>query len=187
MTIVGFLTYHYDEVAGGGSRVEMNRCSFGNTGEGYGSLPVVSMDGGTDGKDGNADTSGHNGNDDNNNNLILITNIGKVECNGRSVTMGNDQCADCSASKIEDVTVADLSYCRAPWQCDREEDVPDKLSLSELCRKFQQRWFAGRLQMEDVHPQLRRGDGTLCADGRYRPMELSKPSVGYRPRFMERR
>jgi len=34
MTTQGFLTYYYDEVANT-AKIEMNRCTFGNTGEGY--------------------------------------------------------------------------------------------------------------------------------------------------------
>jgi len=168
MTTQGFLTYYYDEVANA-AKVEMNRCAFGNSGEDY-----------------NADNS------------ILITNGGKVECGGSGPdgdATANNQCNDCSKSKLEEVSVADLSYCHAPWECggggsgDGNNDAaasstPDKLS-SGLCRQFQKAWFGGRLQMEDVHPQLQKGSGTLCIDGQYQPMMLLKPSVPYKPQFLD--
>jgi hypothetical protein len=31
--------------------------------------------------------------------------------------------------------------------------------------------------MEDVHPQLQKGDGKLCIDGKYQPMVLMKTNV----------
>ena len=37
MTMQGFLTYYYDEVANAG-KVEMNCCAFGNMGEDYNSI-----------------------------------------------------------------------------------------------------------------------------------------------------
>ena len=37
MTMQGFLTYYYDEVANAG-KVEMNRCAFGSMGEDYNSI-----------------------------------------------------------------------------------------------------------------------------------------------------
>ena len=162
MTTQGFLTYYYDEVANA-AKVEVNRCSFGNSGE-----------------EGNV------------NNSILITNEGKVDCFGGS----DGQCKDCSKSNVEDVVVADLSYCRAPWECgdsgmedsngmtaENEQDeasssTSDKVLSSGLCRQYQKMWFSGRLQMEDVHPQLQKGDGRLCIDGRYQPMMLFKPTEG---------
>lgn len=162
MTTQGFLTYYYDEVANA-AKVEVNRCSFGNSGE-----------------EGNV------------NNSILITNEGKVDCFGGS----DGQCKDCSKSNVEDVVVADLSYCRAPWECgdsgmedsngmtaENEHDeasssTSDKVLSSGLCRQYQKMWFSGRLQMEDVHPQLQKGDGRLCIDGRYQPMMLFKPTEG---------
>ena len=163
MTTQGFLTYYYDEVANF-QKVEMYRCAFGNSGQDY------NMD-----------------------NSILITNGGKVEC-GNSFNGGvNDkaaaaadfeQCNECSKSKPKDVYVADFSYCRAPWECGGSEggaEAPDTLS-SGLCRQFQNSWFSARLQMEDVHPQLQKGNGQLCANGQYQPMALVKSDVQNKPR-----
>ncbi len=161
MTTQGFLTYYYDEVANA-AKVEVNRCSFGNSGE-----------------------------EVNVNNSILITNEGKMDCFGSN----DGQCNDCSKSKFDDVVVADLSYCRAPWECgdsgmdgtrvtaDNEQDelsssASDKLLSSGLCRQYQKLWFSGRLQMEDVHPQLQKGKEKLCIDGRYQPMMLVKSTEG---------
>ncbi|KAL7535910.1 hypothetical protein ACHAXR_006803 [Thalassiosira sp. AJA248-18] len=180
MTTVGFLTYYYDEVANA-AKVEMNRCAFGNTGEDY-----------------NADNS------------ILITNGGNVECGNNGGSDNDDgassvsnECNECSKSKLEDVSVADLSYCRAPWECgggddddggspdeDDEFEPADSVSTatdslsSGLCRQFQKTWFAARLQMEDVHPQLQKGSGKLCIDGQYQPMILMKPRTAYKPSFV---
>merc|ERR1712127_690352 len=97
--------------------------------------------------------------------------------------MGDDQCEDCGAAKLGDVTVADLSYCRAPWECVGGGDNGSEGSASPdgpspgLCRRFQKSWLDARLQMEDVHPQLEKGDGRICVDGQYQPMMLMKPSV----------
>ena len=135
MTTQGFLTYFYDEVANG-YKVEMNRCSFGNTGEYYSSQ------------------------------LSLITNGGKLECSS-SEGPSSTQCNDCSHSKLDDVFVADLSYCLAPWECGGGD-----AAASTLCRKFHKQWFGGRLQMEDVHPQIQKGTGKLCIDGQYQPMTV---------------
>ncbi|KAL3809740.1 hypothetical protein ACHAXA_009242 [Cyclostephanos tholiformis] len=173
MSTQGLLTYYYEEVANA-AKVEMNRCSFGNTAEEY-----------------------------NSGNSVIYTAGIRVDCgqtgDGGYVD-GSDlgQCRDCSKSKFEDVSVADLSYCRAPWECgagvgvgeDNDDDsnestevegatsaVSDFLLSSGLCRKYQSYWFSGRLQMEDVHPQLQQGDGTLCIDGRYQPMMLLSPTV----------
>jgi len=167
MTTQGFLTYYYDEVANT-AKIEMNRCTFGNTGEEY-----------------------------NTNNSILFTAEGKVDCgNGDNHASQDDgQCKDCSKSKFEDISVADLSYCRAPWKCcgvgDDDANNPgvgddegtisvvskNHLLSSGLCRQYQRSWFNGRLQMEDVHPQLQKGDGKLCIDGKYQPMVLMKTNV----------
>ena len=159
MTTVGFLTYYYDEVANA-NKIELNRCAFGNTGQDY-----------------NEDSS------------ILITNGGTVECGGDTGdgAESNNMCDECSKSKLKGVSVADLSYCRAPWECgggDTNNDAADTDSSatidtlsSGLCRKFQKMWFSGRLQMEDVHPQLQKGSGKLCVDGQYQPMMLLKPST----------
>jgi hypothetical protein len=170
MTTLGFLTYYYDEVANA-AKIEVNRCSFGNSGEEGGNL----------------------------NNSILITNEGKVDCFGGNDVGGAGSCNDCSKSKFDDVVVADLSYCRAPWECgdsisgmnggtatsgstaDHEQEetsTSDKLLSSELCRQYQRIWFSGRLQMEDVHPQLQKGNGKLCVDGQYQPMMLIKHTDG---------
>lgn len=143
MTTQGFLTYYYDEVENA-AKVEINRCAFGNTGE----------------EDGGAS---------------LITNGGKVEC-GTPNNLGTDstQCSDCSKSKFDDIVVADWSYCLAPWKCGvsgaMTSSSADKLS-SRLCLRFQKEWFGGRLQMEDVHPQLQKGSGNICIDGLYQPMK----------------
>jgi hypothetical protein len=169
MTTQGFLTYYYDEVANT-AKIEMNRCTYGNTGEEY-----------------------------NTNNSILFTVGGKVDCgdgdDGRAGGSQRDgQCKDCSKSKFEDVSVADLSYCRAPWKCGVGDDDANNsgvgkdegtisvvstshLLSSGLCRQYQRSWFNGRLQMEDVHPQLQKGDGKLCIDGKYQPMVLMKTNV----------
>ena len=154
MTLRGLLTYYYDEVASA-ARVEVNRCAFGN--------PGAARD----------------------EELVLITNEGRVECNGKGTGGAGDaeehgQCRDCGRSPLREVVVADLSNCRAPWMCGVSDDdettaTPDALS-SGLCRQFQQAWFRARLQMEDVHPQLEKGSGTLCIDGQYQPMVLLKPS-----------
>ena len=160
MTTVGFLTYYYDEVANA-AKMEVNHCIYGNTGEKL--------------------------NDDNS---ILITNGGKVDC---STGIRDSQCMDCSKKSVDDVVVADLSYCRAPWECGDEADPgangngeqSDKLLSSKLCRKFEKTWFSGRLQMEDVHPQLEKGNGQMCIDGKYQPMQLNKPHVGYKPNFLQ--
>ncbi len=168
MSTLGLLTYYYDEVANA-AKVEMNRCSFGNTAEEY--------------------------NDDNS---VLYTVGGRVDCgqtgdeNGAGSDLG--QCRDCSKSKFEDVSVADLSYCHAPWDCgpgvgaaggDNEfagiegatSAVSDYLLTSGLCRKYRSFWFSGRLQMEDVHPQLQLGGGQLCFNGQYQPMILLSPNI----------
>lgn len=163
-TTQGFLTYYYDEVANA-AKIEMNRCAFGNSAEDY-------------------NVGGY----------VLITNSGPVECSADGAASVDDHCDDCSKSKFKDVSVADLSYCRAPWECvggvdgggDGENNdasaaaTPESLS-SGLCRQFQKTWFDGRLQMEDLHPQLEKGNGQLCASGQYQPMTVLKPRVGYRP------
>jgi len=170
MTTQGFLTYYYDEVANW-AKVEMNRCAFGNSGQDY-----------------------------NGDNSILITNGGNVKCGEGNE---NSECNECSQSTLLEVSVADLSYCRAPWVCgnddadggDDENNDDDATGaaaavstadkFSGLCPKFQNAWFSGRLQMEDVHPQLQKGSGALCIEGRYQPMMLLKPAVSYRPDFMD--
>ena len=182
MSTRGLLTYYYDEVANA-AKVEMDRCSFGNTAEEY-------------------DADDYS---------VIYTAGGRVDC-GAGAGVGGDgggvadpsgQCGDCSRSKFEDVSVADLSYCGAPWECgggdsgEGEEDdadndnggggtspASDTLLSSGLCRQYQRFWFGGRLQMEDVHPQLQVGEGKLCVDGRYMPMVLSKPFVEYKPSFV---
>ena len=159
MTTQGFLTYYYDEVANA-AKVETNRCAFGNTGEKF-----------------------------NENNSILVTNGGKVDCTSRTA---DSQCKDCSKTKFRYVVVADLSYCRAAWECGGDEDGDeevvshDKILSSKLCRSFLKTWFNGRLQMEDVHPQLEKGNGKLCIDGKYQPMMLLKPRTSYKPNFLNR-
>jgi len=186
MSTRGLLTYYYDEVANA-AKVEMNRCSFGNTAEEY-------------------DADDYS---------VIYTAGGRVDCFGAGVGAGGDggvaaaddpsgQCGDCSRSKFDDVSIADLSYCGAPWECgggdsgeeeEEEEDADndngggtspasDTLLSSCLCRQYQRFWFGGRLQMEDVHPQLQVGEGKLCVDGRYMPMVLSKPFVEYKPSFV---
>jgi hypothetical protein len=137
MTTAGFLTYYYDEVDNG-SKVEMNRCSFGNTG--MGSAPIE-----------------------------LLTNAGKVDCESEQGQWTN-QCQDCSKSDTEDILVADLSYCIAPWKCSYA-NAADALSYS-LCRKFQKQWAGARLQMEDAHPQLQKSSGNICVGGEYQPMKM---------------
>lgn len=144
MTSQGFLTFYYDEVANG-SKVEMNRCYFGNTGEKY---PTK---------------------------LTLFTNGGKLEC-ASSAGASSNQCNDCNHAKLEDVYVADLSYCLAPWECGGDDALftSDSALSSGLCRKFHKQWFGGRLQMEDVHPQIQKGSGILCVDGKYQPMLVAQ-------------
>jgi len=163
-TTQGFLTYYYDEVANA-AKIEMNRCAFGNSAEDY-------------------NVGGY----------VLITNSGPVQCGAGAdgVVSVDEQCDDCSKSKFKDVSVADLSYCGAPWECvggvdgggndenDAAAVTPESSSFG-LCRQFQKSWFDGRLQMEDVHPQLEKGNGQLCASGQYQPMTRLKPRVGYRP------
>lgn len=167
MTTVGFLTYYYDEVANA-NKIELNRCAYGNTGQDY----------------NNNEDGGESG-------VLLIANDGKVECGGGNAAGGVavNLCNECSKSKLDDVLVADLSYCRAPWECGAnpaaEADSSPSTTIdtlsSGLCRQFQKLWFGGRLQMEDVHPQLQKGSGKLCIDGEYQPMMLLKSSVAYKP------
>ncbi|KAL3782215.1 hypothetical protein HJC23_001035, partial [Cyclotella cryptica] len=155
MTTQGFLTYYYDEVENA-AKVEMNRCTVGNTGESYSSKHAK-----------NSDSSP----------LELITNAGKVNC-GSDQGQSTNQCQDCSKSDLEDVLVADFSYCLAPWKCgmggatsSSSSSLADTLS-SSLCRKFQKQWFSARLQMEDVHPQLQKSSGNICVGGEYQPMKI---------------
>ncbi|KAL7521243.1 hypothetical protein ACHAWX_007502 [Stephanocyclus meneghinianus] len=155
MTTQGFLTYYYDEVENA-AKVEMNRCTFGNTGESYSSKHTKSMDSPP---------------------LNLITNAGKENCDSDRGQSTN-QCQDCSKSDLEDVLVADLSYCLAPWKCgmggatsSSSSSSADTLS-SSLCRKFQKQWFNARLQMEDVHPQLQKSNGNICVGREYQPLRI---------------
>ncbi|KAL7546087.1 hypothetical protein ACHAWF_009422 [Thalassiosira exigua] len=169
----GYLTYYYDEVAGRGSRMEVGRCAYGHPGD--------------------EEDVGEK-------RTALILSGMRVECGGGGAdgagaapARGDDPCATCAASKAEEVIVADLSRCRAPWTCGAEDaagegggDSPataDVLSPGP-CQKFRNAWFRGRLQMEDVHPQLEKGREELCVEGRYRPMKLLKPSVAYKPGFL---
>ena len=144
MTSQGFLTYFYDEVDNS-RKVEMNRCTYGNPG-----LPsnrqVKDMD----------STS-----------IELITNAGKIQCETEQSEWDN-QCQDCSKSDIQDVMVADMAHCFAPWKC----ALSDTLS-STLCRKFQKALVSARLQMEDMHPQLEKSDGSICIGSEYQPMKMS--------------
>jgi hypothetical protein len=103
---------------------------------------------------------------------ILITNGGNVDCN--SSPKASNQCNDCSKSAMDEVRVADLSYCHAPWVCGGDTTSSADNLMSGLCRKFTNKWFAGRLQMEDVHPQLQRTIGKLCIDGEYQPMVVAE-------------
>ena len=161
MTTLGFLTYYFDEVANA-AKMEINRCAYGNTGEKF--TPE---------------------------NSVLITNGGKVDCRDEGQA-DDSQCKECSDTRGRYVMVADLSYCRAPWICSDEEDedtnnkadTSDKLLSSKLCRNFHKTWFRGRLQMEDVHPQLEKGNGKLCVNGEYQPMNLLQPKINYRPKFI---
>jgi hypothetical protein len=153
MTTQGFLTYYYDEVDNAG-RVEENRCTFGNTG-----LPTTRSS-----KDLESMPIG------------LITNAGKVDCEIKQSQWTN-QCQDCSEFDLQDVLVADMSYCIAPWKCGVREkssttSSSDTLS-SPLCRKFQKTWFSARLQMEDVHPQLQKSSGSICVGTEYQPMRVA--------------
>jgi len=103
---------------------------------------------------------------------MLITNGGNVDCN--SSPKASNQCNDCSKSAMDEVRVADLSYCHAPWVCGGDTTSSADNLISGLCRKFNNKWFAGRLQMEDVHPQLSRTIGKLCIDGEYQPMVVAE-------------
>jgi hypothetical protein len=135
MSTWGLLTYYYDEVANA-VKVEMNRWLYGNTAEEY-----------------NADNS------------VLYTMRGRVDCSASLGRGGGDrvadsgQCGDCSRSKFEDVSFADLSYCCMPWECrggvgdgnSGEKDADDKdggrslaldsLLSSGLCQQYQRFWF----------------------------------------------
>ena len=102
---------------------------------------------------------------------MLITNGGTVDCD--SSPDASNQCNDCSKSTLDEVRVADLSYCLAPWECGGEIASTDNL-MSGLCRQYQKKWFGGRLQMEDVHPQLQKTIGKLCIDGQYQPMVVAE-------------
>ena len=101
----------------------------------------------------------------------LITNGGTVDCN--SSPDASNQCNDCSKTAIDKVRVADLSYCLAPWECGGENSSTDNL-ISGLCRQYHKNWFGGRMQMEDVHPQLQKTIGKLCIDGQYQPMIVAE-------------
>ena len=157
MTTQGFLTYYYEEVANA-AKVEMNRCSFSNTAEEY-----------------------------NSDNSVLLTVGGKVDCVDCAVSGGHGdgdgdggQCRDCCKSKFEDVSVADLSYCRAPWECgvgvgvgddgdsgetdDKEtSSASDNLLSSGLWRQYQRYWFSGRVSVRCLTPSHR---GTAVNSGR---------------------
>lgn len=145
MTSQGFLTYYYDEVDNA-RKVEMNRCTYGNPGLSS-NRQVKDMD----------STS-----------VELITNAGKIQCETGQSEWEN-QCQDCSKSAIQDVMVADMAYCLAPWKC----ALSDTLS-STLCRKFQKTLVSARLQMEDMHPQLQKSDGSICIGTDYQPMRMSE-------------
>ena len=151
MTTQGFLTYYYDEVDNA-SKVEMNYCTFGNPG-----VPVTKNT-----KDIDSAT------------IELITNAGKVDCKTEQSQWAN-QCQDCSKSNLQEVVVADMSYCIAPWKCGVGSGTllssSDTLS-SSLCRKFQKSWFSARLQMEDTHPQLHKSAGSICVGSEYQPMQI---------------
>jgi hypothetical protein len=158
MTTQGFLTYYYDEVENA-SKVEMNRCAFGNPG-----LPTAQ-----NAKDG--DSASY---------IELITNAGKVDCQTEQSPWAKNQCQDCSKSDWQDVLVADLSYCIAPWKCGAADSKTyqtasssDTLS-STLCRKFQKSWYSARLQMEDAHPQLVKSSGSICVGKEYQPMRMAE-------------
>eukprot|EP00986_Skeletonema_menzelii_P014047 scaffold8817_cov148-Skeletonema_menzelii.AAC.11 len=101
----------------------------------------------------------------------LITNGGTVDCD--SSPNASNQCNDCSKTTLDEVRVADLSYCLAPWECGGENSSTDNL-MTGLCRQYNKKWFGGRLQMEDVHPQLQKTIGKLCIDGQYQPMVVSE-------------
>ena len=96
----------------------------------------------------------------------LITNGGTVDCD--SSPDASNQCNDCSKTTPDEVRVADLSYCLAPWECGGDN------LMSGLCRQYNKKWFGGRLQMEDVHPQLQKTIGKLCIDGQYQPMVVAE-------------
>ncbi len=102
---------------------------------------------------------------------MLITNGGPVDCD--SSPDSSNQCNDCSKSTLDQVRVADLSFCLAPWECGGETASTDNL-MSGLCRQYSKKWFGGRLQMEDVHPQLQKTIGKLCIDGQYQPMVVAE-------------
>lgn len=101
----------------------------------------------------------------------LITNGGTVDCD--SSPDASNQCNECSKMIPDKVHVADLSYCLAPWECGGENSSTDNL-MSGLCRHYSKKWFGGRLQMEDVHPQLQKTIGKLCIDGQYQPMVVAE-------------
>jgi len=103
---------------------------------------------------------------------MLITNGGPVDCD--SSPDSSNQCNDCSKSTLDEVRVADLSYCLAPWECGGETASAADNLMSGLCRQYSKKWFGGRLQMEDVHPQLQKTIGKLCIDGQYQPMVVAE-------------
>ena len=158
----GFLTYYYDEVENV-NKVELGRCSYGSAGAPY------------SGADGAGARS------------ALVTSGGRVDCAAASSPGGaTDTAGPCDGGACgpsPDVRVADLGPCRAPWECSGDGRAEE----GGACAGFRRGWFAGRLQMEDVHPQLERGEGKLCVDGRYLPMALvADPGDGDRPQFVGR-
>ena len=113
----------------------------------------------------------------------LITSGGRVDCAAGPGPGGSAGACDDSCGPSPDVRVADLGPCRAPWECSEDGRAEE----GGACPAFRRGWFAGRLQMEDVHPQLDRGEGKLCVDGRYLPMSLvADPGDGDRPQFVGR-
>jgi hypothetical protein len=153
MTTQGFLTYYYDEVDNAG-KVEENRCIFGNTG-----------------------SPSTRSSKDIDSTIELITNAGKVDCDLKQSQWAN-QCQDCSKANFQDVLVADMSFCIAPWKCGVRDARYSSTSSSDtlsspLCRKFQKSWFNARLQMEDVHPQLQKSSGSICVGAEYQPMKVA--------------
>ncbi|EJK60228.1 hypothetical protein THAOC_19464, partial [Thalassiosira oceanica] len=112
----------------------------------------------------------------------LITSGGRADCTAGPSEGFAGPC-DEACGPNPDVRVADLGPCRAPWECSEDGRAEE----GGACPEFRRGWFAGRLQMEDVHPQLERGEGKLCVDGRYLPMSLvADPGDGDRPQFVGR-
>jgi len=79
-------------------------------------------------------------------------------------------CTDCRITSMDDVVIADMGECGAPWACQ-----PDDYFL-ELCKAFHSSWFGLRKEVEDILLVDDRSGGPIeplyCAEGSYVPLLL---------------